>query len=296
MTEPAVPEWVIAVVGAVRDAVPIRWGFTNESWAVTTAGGRRLVVTRLADPGSAPILIDRGPAVAARLAAAGIASPVPIAELSDRVRSVVTSAFLDGVPGMELMSDATGAALVGRVLGGAWLALRRVDPSGLDLDDAWSRPAALADAGLRWLEATGDALDAEAAARARGRIAGLPSLGGAWEAGFVHGDLVPANVLLDGETLGALLDLETVRVGPRLLDAAWFRWIVRYHHPALEPRAWAGFVAVSGLRADDTMTGALLDILPVVRILEILAGDGMGGAARARWVEQLRAGVDALSA
>ena len=96
--------------------------------------------------------------------------------------------------------------------------------------------------------------------------------------------------------LTALLDLEAVRVGERLLDAAWFRWIVRYHHPVIEPAAWAGFVAASRLDRDDRGVGELIHILAVVRILEILARPVLDAAARARWVDQLRAGVEELPA
>jgi hypothetical protein len=30
------PTWVTEAVGSVREAARIRWGFTNESWRVTT--------------------------------------------------------------------------------------------------------------------------------------------------------------------------------------------------------------------------------------------------------------------
>ena len=299
MTTPTPPGWLTAVVGPVHGAAPIRWGFTNESWAATTAEGRRLVVTRLADPRSAARLLARGPAVVARLAAAGIPSPLPIAELSDPGRSVVVSDFLAGASGMASMTDAAGAALVGRALGDAWSALQAVDPSGLGLDDRWSRPGDLAAAALEQLEAITGSLDGgpagdQAVARMRAGLASLPGLLAGRAIGFVHGDLVPANVLLADGRLAALLDLETVRVGVGLLDAAWFRWIVRYHHPSLEPPAWTAFVAASGLDGADATMDAILEILPVARILEILSDAGLGPAARSRWQEQLRVATEAI--
>jgi len=203
----------------------------------------------------------------------------------------------DRIDGITTGEDAgTGAGLIGRILGSTWLALGRVDPSSLGLDGLWARPADLAKAALGWLDVTAGALGNEAAERARGRITRLPSLLGERGVGFVHGDLVPANVLVAGETLAALLDLETVRLGPRLLDAAWFRWIVRYHHPMLEPSAWAGFEASGDLPANDGTVGALLGILPVVRILEIVADPGLAPAARARWLDHLRAAIEGLPA
>ncbi len=295
LTVRGVPDWVAETVGSVSDAERLRAGFTNESWAVATADGRRLVVTRMTDPGAAGLLLDRAPTLTARLVDAGIASPIPIPERSDRSRNVVTSAFVNGAPGMDLMPDDVGAALVGRIVGAAWLALEAVDASGLGLDDLWARPSELARAALAWLEPVSVSLGPRAATRARARIADLASLLKDRPTGFVHGDLVPANVLILDGAFASLTDLETVRIGERLLDAAWFRWIVRYHHPAIEPAAWAGFVAASQLDTDDDVVSALLDVLPVIRILEILAGPAPG-AARARWMELLRAGVEGLSA
>jgi aminoglycoside phosphotransferase (APT) family kinase protein len=106
----------------------------------------------------------------------------------------------------------------------------------------------------------------------------------------VHGDLVPANLLLrDGANV--LLDLEAARIGDPLLDAAWFRWIVAYHHPELVPAAWAAFAGAAGIATSDATVRALLDAYPVLRILEILAGPGVGPSARGRWLRQLEQGV-----
>jgi aminoglycoside phosphotransferase (APT) family kinase protein len=291
----AVPDWVLETVGRVSAASRLRTGFTNESWIVTTADGQRLVATHMVDPVAAANMLDRAASVHARLAAAGIATPVPIPERSDRLRSVVTSPFVHGVPAMHLMADDAQAGLVGRIAGEAWLALGAVDPSGLLLDDLWARPSELTRAALSWLEPVASVLGRRAATQARARIAELPSLLAGRATGFVHGDLVPANVLTANGALVALLDLEAIRIGERLLDAAWFRWIVRHHHASREPSAWAGFVAASGLDPDDGITSLLIGILPTIRILEILAGRTLGPAARAGWIEHLQANVRAPS-
>ena len=293
--EEQAPPWVTATIGAVAQATRLRSGFTNESWAVRTASGRRLVVTRMAEPGAAAFLLDVSPAVAAGLAAAGIAGVVPLPEHSDRARNVVSASFIAGTSGMDLMVDAGGAAQVGRVAGAAWRAFGAVDSSALGLDDLWARPSALAQAALAWLEPVADSLAARERTDLRARIADLPELLQDRPPGFVHGDLVPANLLIAQGALTALLDLEAVRVGERVLDAAWFRWIVRHHHPEIAPAAWAGFVGASGLAADDTRVALLIRLTPVVRILEILGRPAMDGARRSRWVEQLRAAVQELA-
>ena len=110
--------------------------------------------------------------------------------------------------------------------------------------------------------------------------------------GFVHGDLVPVNLLVHHGDLAALLDLEAARVGERLLDAAWFSWILRYHHPAMEPAASAAFASEAGPGWIDERTAALWTVLPSVRILEILERRPVQSAARPHWLSQLRASVE----
>jgi aminoglycoside phosphotransferase len=48
---------------------------------------------------------------------------------------------------------------------------------------------------------------------------------------LVHGDFGPQNVLVNGDTLTALLDWEFAHVGDAIEDLAWAEWIVRMHHP-----------------------------------------------------------------
>jgi aminoglycoside phosphotransferase (APT) family kinase protein len=281
------PAWVTETVGPVPEAHRIRWGFTNESWLVTTRRRRTLVVTRMADSAAAHEVVQRGPAIHAALAAIGISTPVALADSSAPERAIVVTPFVSGQSGMERIGDAQRAASLGRLVGRAWLALGRVDTAGLDLDDLWARPNALAAAAERWLAAAGGAVDPEVASGIARRIEEVPDLLTGRRPGFIHGDLVPANVLVDDEDLAALLDLETVRLGERLLDAAWFRWIVRYHHPDVDRAAWSGFVGASGVNDASSTVSALLDVLPIVRILEILDQPALGAAARALWLDQL---------
>ena len=86
-----------------------------------------------------------------------------------------------------------------------------------------------------------------------------------------------------------ILDLETVRIGDPLFDAAWFSWIVRYHHPAAWPAAWAGFLEAAELSGPDDAAGALMLALPTARILEILANPTLTSASRSAWLAQLEA-------
>jgi aminoglycoside phosphotransferase (APT) family kinase protein len=287
------PAWVGRVLGRrVTDLRRLAWGFTNETWAGTTAGGERLVATRMVEPRSARAIIARGPAIAGRLAAAGIETPVPLAARSDPATGVVVARWLDGTPGIELLHAPGGAAEVGDALGSAWRRLAGVDPSGLGLDELWADPGELARAAGRWLDGVETELPSAAVELAGARVGQLEARLAGRRPGLVHGDLVPANGLIRDAAAAALLDLEAVRLGEPLLDAAWFAWIVRFHHPAVSQAAWAAFAAAGGIDAGDAATVALLEILPTIRILEIVASLAPG-PARARWLEQLQANVGA---
>jgi aminoglycoside phosphotransferase (APT) family kinase protein len=248
----------------------------------------------MASPSEAAAAIGRGPEIARRLAGVGLEAPVPIASRSLTGRGVVVSTWIEGTPGMARLGSPEGAEAVGRALGAGWHALAAVDPSGLGLDDLWARPDDLEGAARRWLELARADLGVSAAARVVARIGGLAVLLRDRPARFVHGDLVPANVLLREGRGAALLDFEASRVGDALLDAAWFSWIVRYHHPEIHARAWAAFAEAAGLRASEAAVRQLLATLPVVRILEILEDRDLSPGARARWLDHLHAIVSDL--
>jgi aminoglycoside phosphotransferase (APT) family kinase protein len=285
-----VPEWVTDALGrGLSDARRMPWGFTNETWAATPADGIRRAVTRMASPAVAAAIIRRGPEVARRVASVGLEMPVPIASHSHAEQGVVVSAWIEGAPGIARLGEPGGPEAVGRALGDAWRRLGGVDPSGLGLDDRWARPLDLRDVARGWLAGLRHELAAPVASAVEVRLDGLALYPG--RAGFVHGDLVPANVLLRDPLPPALLDLEAVRVGERFLDAAWFRWIVRYHHPELEPVAWLAFVRAAGIDARGHAIAAILAALPTVRILEILGESRLGEQTRLRWLEQLAASV-----
>jgi aminoglycoside phosphotransferase (APT) family kinase protein len=282
----AAPGWVTDAVGQdLAAARRVPWGFTNETWAATTAHGVRCAVTRMSSPATAAEIIRRGPEVARRLASVGLEMPVPIASRSRAEQGVVVSTWIEGAPGIAKLGEPGGPEAIGRALGDAWRRLAAVDPSGLGLDDRWARPLGLQGAARSWLDGLRDDLAAPVASAIAVRLDGLALHPG--RVGFVHGDLVPANVLLRSPRPPALLDLEAVRVGDRLLDAAWFRWIVRYHHPDLEPVAWLAFAKAAGIDAGGRAIANLLAALPTVRILEILAESPLDEQARLRWLEQL---------
>ena len=67
-----------------------------------------------------------------------------------------------------------------------------------------------------------------------------------------------------------LLDLEFARIADPLFDAAWWGWVVRYHHPARWLHAWPQLLAAAGI-ADDKETAARIRVIQRLRCLEMIA-------------------------
>ena len=286
------PGWVTAALGEDLIGVArLPWGFTNETWEATTPAGGRYAVTRMASLQAASFVLQAGPDIARRVAAVGLTMPAPIVESSSATEGVIVSRWLAGASAMDRLSGPEGAAAVGFAVGEARRRLDAVDIDGLDLDDTWANPAGLADAAAGWLERIAPDVRSAAIPTIRRRIESVASLAPPPRPSFVHGDLVPANLLLrDAEGAGdALLDLEAARIGDPSLDAAWFHWIVGYHHPALLPDAWRAFARGAGLDLHALPLVERLRAYPVLRILEILAGQGLQADHRRRWLLQLEA-------
>ena len=123
---------------------------------------------------------------------------------------------------------------------------------------------------------------------------------------FAHGDLAPVNVVMDGGAgpgvVVALLDLERARLAHPLFDAAWWSWVVRYHHPSRSPAAGHAFLSerpasrrprprrpASRRWRSCSAGGACDDATPPVRYAPRVGSPdrprpGVGRSIRGRWV------------
>jgi aminoglycoside phosphotransferase (APT) family kinase protein len=288
---PVGPPWIAAVLepGLVRSASRLGWGFSNETWKIVLADGRRLAVTRLGQADAAPTVAALSAMIRPRLLAVGVPVPAVVDLGLAPEAGILVTDFIDGTPGSEVLDREGGPALVGSLLGDAWRRLSAVDPSGLPLPAAWTDAAGLAAASSARLDGAAPWLTNRERGRLVADIRELPHLLDERQPGFVHGDLVPVNVLVHERALAALLDFEFARLADRLLDASWFRWIVAFHHPEREPTAWGAFVDSSGLDGDDPSSRALLRLLPLIRILEILDDERLTTDGAAHWTRMLRA-------
>jgi aminoglycoside phosphotransferase (APT) family kinase protein len=296
MTPLRVPAWLAATFadGSIDQAVRLGWGFRNETWRVDLTDGRRLAVTRPADPVAAPAVVTLTLLIQPRLRAAGIPTPTIVDLAAGAPSAVVVTEFVDGTTGAEMLTQPGGPELIGALLGDAWRRFRSVDTAGLPLPDAWATPRPLADLSRARLSRSERWLTREEQRLAAAALDALPDLLAGRRPGFVHGDLVPVNMVVRDGSLAAVLDFEFVRLADPLLDAAWFDQIVAFHHPSEEPAAWRAFVSAAGIDPDDPRTRDLLRSLPLVRLLEILDGDDHSEGA-AHWLPILRSCIAQLA-
>jgi aminoglycoside phosphotransferase (APT) family kinase protein len=195
--------------------------------------------------------------------------------------------FVSGTSGRDLLGDDIGAAHLGAAMGCTSRDIARIPTAGLRLSRTWSEPDLLRAAGRRWLEIAGRVIDPALARRIEVVLSALP---GAFEGArpvFAHGDLAPVNVLMREGKVAGLLDLERARLAHPLFDAAWWRWIIRYHHPSRWSAAGREFASAAGLDVD-AHTLARLNMLAVVQSLEMVATTPQGRReARREWAARL---------
>jgi aminoglycoside phosphotransferase (APT) family kinase protein len=225
---------------------------------------------------------------ALRSAAPGLPVPEVLGGDARADPPFVLTSRLAGEPGDALLATPAGAARLGRVAGGAAAALAAVPPavSGRSLSRTWSDPDRLAAAAAGWLREAGPLLDQSASEAVRAALDRIPVLL-ATPPVVAHGDLAPVNLLVDGERITGILDLERLRLAPPLFDAAWFRLLVRHHHPERWPDAGPPFLAALGV-SDSGATATAMDDLAVLACLEMLTALPRRSPGRVAWAARAR--------
>jgi aminoglycoside phosphotransferase (APT) family kinase protein len=266
------------------------WSIGVRTLLVTLGDGRRVVHQAGTATAAGRAGIDRRIRLTRALRAAAPGLPVP--EVLDGVASTehpwLVTAYITGVTGDAVLSTPGGAARLGAMAGGVATALAVVPRAriGRGGSGSWAAPGPLRAAAARWLHEAEDSLGPGHVEPAGAVVDRVPAL-------FVvppvlaHGDLAPVNLVVDGDRLAVLLDLERLRVAPVGFDAAWFGLLVRHHHPARWPDARLPLLTAAGLR-DDRVTALALDDLAVLACLEMLAGLPRRAPAREAWAARAR--------
>jgi aminoglycoside phosphotransferase (APT) family kinase protein len=286
------PLSLATLVGApIVAAEQCRWGFENATSIVTLADGRVLIVQRIGRPALAPHKIHLAREVPPRLIAAGIAAPRLIAADATSDPPFILREYLPGAPSNSLLGDVTTALRLAEQLGALTRRIHTVDVAGAALDDAWGSPQSLAAQAAAWLAGSRTLITAEAAAALDATIAAIPERFAGRAPAFAHGDFCPVNALVEGDAVVALIDFEYARVADPLFDAAWWSWVVGFHHPARFQQIWPAFRAAAGID-DAPATAARIAALQLLYLLERLDTARRHDPADApTWIERVAATV-----
>ena len=198
------------------------------------------------------------------------------------------TAYIPGEPGDALLATPSGAARLGRLAGEAAAASLRGPTGGartLALPHLGG-PGRLTSAAAGWLREAAPLLDAAEAEAVLAILDRIPDLL-AGPPVVAHGDLAPVNLLVEGDRLAGIVDLERLRLAPAAFDAAWFRLLVLHHHPERWPDVGPPFLATFDLPDDET-TAATLDDLAVLACLEMLAALPRRSPGRLAWAARAR--------
>ncbi len=282
-------EAIAASLGSsLSEASRVAWGDSRCSYRVVLADGKAVAARNVVGSGSlqrAQAFVQRSD----RLAASGIpvAHPAQIGPGDDTSAWILTP-WVDGEVGaMALQAPRSSLELAAR-MGRLAQLIAGVDVDGRDLNGPWAGPAELAEAGAGWL----GAMEVDLLPRTRQEAKQALDVVVArwdddtpWHLGMSHGDFAPVNVIigLDGNLV--ILDLDGVQPGPRLLDVAWWGWVVGYHHPVAWARSWSTFVAAAGLEHGPRLDAAATAVARV-RLLE-RAATAHDTRLRSQWLQRL---------
>ena len=238
------------------DVAPTPGGPKNRTAIILLADGRRLALQEYSDRQIAGLRMKATEQLAGPLREHGV--PVPRLLLSGLEDTPPWAVFeaLPGEPGYVAADhDLSRSSFlpIARDMGRLLRLFRDLDPDTYDLPRLWTDVAALSEAAHGWLVQIEPHLSHRDAQAMREIIDATPALLSDRRAVVCHGDFGPQNVLILGERLSGLLDLEDARIGDPLLDVSWWAWLVRAHTPEAFTRTWAAFLEAAGV--DKTEAG-----------------------------------------
>lgn len=277
-----------ALVGApVVAAERAQWGFANQTEIVSLADGRRLVVQRITRRFFAPQHLALAAAIPPALQTLGIRAPQLLAGDAQHDPPFAVREFLPGTPANTLLDSDANAIWLATAMGALLPRLATLDTDALPLPTTWTHPDTLANDMQRRLVTCHALLDEQVRLALAMVLTRLPALFAGRPGVFAHGDFCPVNALLLGEEAQgspvlALVDFEEARVADALFDAAWWSWVVRFHHPECWRVAWPTFLQAADIPAD-TLTAPRIRALQLLRLLENLDDARAHEPASASW-------------
>lgn len=281
-----------ALGSGVASTAPAPWGSKNRTWFVDLADGRAVVVQEYADPAVAWSRIHAAEQLALPLNDHGVPVPKVVAQALDASPPWAAFERLPGEPGYVAaghdLSDPAFPAMaadMGRIV----RRMSELDPRGLDLPSLWADGDGLAGVAPAWLQPLEPLLDQTDVAATRDVIARVSALFHDRPPVVCHGDFGPQNVLVVGERVSGLLDLEDARIGDPLLDAAWWAWLVRAHTPEAFRRSWDPFLEAAAIDRGQAGFDERVFAIIVLRLLETAEAFRRSAPEKhPSWAERLR--------
>jgi Ser/Thr protein kinase RdoA (MazF antagonist) len=316
--------WDLPADTAVR---PLGHGGYNNHLHRVDIGGKPAFVLREYGNHNSPRMIEHELSVLLQLQRHKLPFLIPAPEITRRgelcatveapggMHLLVLIPFVDGTnpePGNLAQCRAVGAAIA--QLGQA---LKKVDTRGLRLPPSYRAlervhplvPDPLM--ALTDIDELGATIDADTAERVNALIARLCGEANArWQSlgqQLTHGDVIPGNVLVKGDSVAAVIDFENCAINPRAMDLAGAldTWLFDVLHKPdqLWPRFDAlgrGYTGVTKLPRDEIAALPMLILLRNTSVLMHLCGRFIGGLTPAidveSWIDSLVALDDWLAA
>jgi aminoglycoside phosphotransferase (APT) family kinase protein len=311
-------EVLSVLVGAqVIAAERASWGFENRTDIASLADGRKLVIQRLARRAQASRSLRLAHVLPNRLARIGIRLPRQLAADAAADPPYAVREYLSGTTAATFMGKVAGAVAVASAMGALLPQLQSASVAGLRLPSAWADPSRLERQARAQLRRCREMFDQatfhELAAtidEVGERFAGRPAC-------FAHGDFCPVNALVEVDDqqpttndrrpttadeaidpqpptsnaqllrVVGLLDVDYARVADPLFDAAWWGWVVRYHHQERWIAAWPMLLRAAGITLDQGTLGRVR-VLQRLRCLEAADDARRAGVdAAAMWARRL---------
>lgn len=285
----------------------VAWGDSGATTGLTLRSGRRLAARRYVGSHAvlaAETIVRR----ARRLAEHGRRVPAPAGVVRDGSAAWLLTTWVEGPTGAAALDEPQMTIALASAMGRLASELPGVDPSGLRPATTWADVERLSETMTTALDAVRARLapaeratletDVRRVVSAWTDHAETEEPGGwssPWRVGLAHGDFAPINVLRPDGGPPVLLDLDDLCLAPRILDPAWWGWVVRYHHPAAWAIGMPHLLEAAGLSdanasegsAAAPVDGALLTSVGRLRCLERTA-NAADPDARDRWVDRLR--------
>ena len=264
-------------------------GFENRTSRVALANGDVRIVQQITNRDLAAHKIRLAQMLPERLAEVGVRAP-QVLQASTAEPPYIMREFVVGAMGSTLLASEAGAIALATAMGATIPLLAQVRTEGLGLHTAWAVPQRLAAHAERQLARRAMLISAANAAALRETIGTLETLFADRPSVFAHGDYCPVNVIVeqarDWELAArsisqgpqppapspqplVLIDFEFARIADPLFDAAWWGWVVRYHHEERWRVAFPQLLAAAGI-ANDAANQARIAAIQRLRLLETL--------------------------